>query len=223
MQPLLQLIALILIVPAGQDPQELLAAALGGRPDRVRSLVDALMPVVVVRVRRVLARNPSRAPCLAQDVDEVVQDTFVVLFTDDSRLLWNYDPGRGMSLVNYVGLIAEREAGRLVRARSAAKRKGETLTAPDDLKMRRAPAGGEGAMERLEREERMRLLLDRLRETLTAESFLVFELLFVRLLSAPEVASMLGCEVQAVYTRRSRIRTTVRALIEELQEASLDE
>jgi DNA-directed RNA polymerase specialized sigma24 family protein len=66
------------------------------------------------------------------------------------------------------------------------------------------------------------MLLRRLREELTVESFLVFELLYVRLLSAPEAASMLGCEVQAVYTRKSRIRTQVRSLLGELERCSWD-
>lgn len=216
MQPLIQLLVVVLILaPTGAEALELLAAALAGRPDKIRDLIDSLMPVVVVRVRRVLARNPARVPCLTQDVDEVVQETFLVLFARDSRLLRNYDSDRGMSLANYVGQIAEREAGRVIRARSADKRRGETLTAPDDLKMTRAPDGGEGSEEQLVRQERARALLQRLRDRLTPESFLIFELMYVRLLPAPEVAAMIGCEVQAVYTRKSRIRTTLREVIEE--------
>ena len=88
--------------------------------------------------------------------------------------------------------------------------------------LQRAPDGGEGTVALLEKRERMEMLLARLREELTDESFLVFELLYVRLLSAPEAASMLGCEVQAVYTRKSRIRTRVRALLVELEQSSWD-
>ncbi len=223
MQPLIQLLVVVLILaPTGAEARELLAAALAGRPDKIRELIDSLMPVVVVRVRRVLARNPARVPCLNQDVDEVVQETFLVLFAKDSRLLRNYDAERGMSVANYVGQIAEREAGRVIRARSADKRRGETLVAPDDLKMAHAPDGGEGSEEQLVRQERARELLARLRERLTPESFLVFELMYVRLLPAPEVAAMLGCEVQAVYTRKSRIRTTLRKVVEEFEQETGD-
>lgn len=198
------------------EAEAVLGDALGGHPQAIRALIEGLGPVVRARVRRVLSRNPARVPCMGQDVDELIQETFLVLFADDSSLLRRWDPERGMSLPNYVGQIAEREAGRYLRARSAAKRKGEELTAPDDLTMQRAPDGGTAADEQLEQDERRRDLLGRVREALTPESFLVFDLLYVRLLSAPEVAQMLGCEVQAVYTRRSRIRTTLRKLVEEM-------
>jgi len=220
-QLLIQLFVLVLILPV-QDPVEWLADALAGRPQGIRGLVQALLPIVRARVRRVLARNPAGAPCLAQDVDDVVQETFGVLFAEDARLLRRYDPERGMSLANYVGQIAEREAGRLLRARGAAKRRGEILATPMEDVLQRAPDGGEGTVALLEKRERMEMLLARLREELTDESFLVFELLYVRLLSAPEAASMLGCEVQAVYTRKSRIRTRVRALLVELEQSSWD-
>jgi len=197
--------------------QEALGDALAGDPGAVRVLIEELGPVVRARVRRVLSRNPARVPCLHQDVDELVQETFLVLFADDSSLLRRWDPERGMSLPNYVGQIAEREAGRYLRARSTAKRRGEELTAPDDLTMQHAAAGGEGADEQLERDERHRRILDHLRAALTPESFQVFDLIYVRLLSAPEVAQMLGCEVQAVYTRRSRIRTTLKKVMAELE------
>ena len=173
--------------------------------------------MIRARVRRVLSRNPARVPCLNQDVDELIQETFLVLFADDSALLRRWDPERGMSLPNWVGQVAEREAGRYLRARSAAKRRGEELTAPDDLTMQHAADGGEGADEQLERDQRRRDLLGRIRAALTPETFLVFDLLYVRLLSAPEVAQMLGCEVQAVYTRRSRIRTTLGKVVAELE------
>ncbi len=220
--PLLFLLApwfLLVLAVLGRraEAEAILADAFAGHPPAIRQLIEDLGPVVRARVRRVLSRNPARVPCLNQDIDELVQETFLVLFADDSLLMRRWDPERGMSLPNYVGQIAEREAGRYLRARSAAKRRGEELTAPDDLTMQRAPDGGDLADEQLEREQRHRDLLRRLRETLTPESFLVFDLLFVRLLSAPEVAQMLGCEIQAVYTRRSRIRSTLRKLLSELE------
>jgi len=197
--------------------QEALGDALTGDPAAIRHLIEELGPVIRARVRRVLSRNPARVPCLNQDVDELIQETFLVLFADDSALLRRWDPERGMSLPNWVGQVAEREAGRYLRARSAAKRRGEELTAPDDLTMQHAADGGEGADEQLERDQRRRDLLGRIRAALTPETFLVFDLLYVRLLSAPEVAQMLGCEVQAVYTRRSRIRTTLGKVVAELE------
>jgi len=195
-------------------PEQALAGAIGGDSAAVRDLVAGLGPVIRARLRRRLCRNPAGVVCLGQNVEELVQQTFLELFARDAALLRRYDAERGMSLLNYVGQIAEREAGRFLRARGTEKRRGEELADPGDAEFRSVPAGGEDAEEALLRQEEHQRVLDALRGELSDESFLVFELLYVRLLSAPEVAEMLGCQVQAVYTRRSRIRNTLRRVLE---------
>lgn len=196
-------------------PEEVLPGAIAGDPGAVRDLIHALGPVIRARVRRGLVRSPAAVTCLSQDVEEVVQQTMLELFARDAQLLRRYDAERGMSLVNYVGQVANREAGRHVRARSARKRRGEELVGEDDRTFETAAAPGSSAEDELLAQERHAAILDRVREALSAESYLVFEMLYVHLLSAPEVAELLGCEVGAVYTRRSRIRSTLREVLAE--------
>jgi RNA polymerase sigma-70 factor (ECF subfamily) len=188
-----------------------------GDPVAVRDLIHGLGPVIRARVRRGLCRNPDATTGLSQDVDEVVQQTLLELFARDARLLRNYDAERGMSLTNYVGQIATREAGRFVRSRTAQKRRGEELAGEDDRTFEHAAAPGQDAEDTLLQQERHRRILATLREALSDESYVVFELLYVQLLSAPEVAELLGCEVGAVYTRRSRIRTTLKNVLADLE------
>lgn len=195
-------------------PEQALDGAIAGDTAAIRDLVAGLGTVIRARLRRRLCRNPAGAVCLGQNVEELVQQTFLELFARDAQLLRRYDASRGMSLINYVGQIAEREAGRFLRARGTEKRRGEELADPNDSELRSVPADAQSAEGALLRHEEHQRILRELREELSDESFLVFELLYVRLLSAPEVAEMLGCKVQAVYTRRSRIRDTLKRILE---------
>lgn len=219
----LWIIALLMTALRQLVPEECLPGAVAGDPGSVRDLIHTLGPVIRARVRRGLCRNPEATSCLAQDVDEVVQQTLLELFARDAHLLRNYDAERGMSLPNYVGQIATREAGRFVRARNAQKRRGEELAGEDDCAFEHAASPDQGAEDTLLRQERHTRILAKLREALSDESYLVFEMLYVQLLSAPEVAELLGCEVGAVYTRRSRIRTTLKDILAGLEGAATAE
>lgn len=200
-------------------PEEVLPGAIAGDPQSIRDLIHTLGPVIRARVRRGLVRSPEPIPCLAQDIDEVVQQTFLELFARDAHLLRNYDAERGMSLTNYIGQIATREAGRFVRARGAQKRRGEELVGEDDRTFETASSPDTGAEDHLLQREQHERLLDHIRDALSPESFLVFEMLYVQALSAPEVAELLGCEVGAVYTRRSRIRAKLRSVLSDIDAA----
>jgi len=219
----LWIVALLMTVLRQLVPEEILPGAVAGDPTAVRDLIHTLGPVIRARVRRGLYRNPETTSCLAQDVDEVVQQTLLELFARDAHLLRNYDAERGMSLPNYVGQIATREAGRFVRARSAQKRRGEELAGGDDRAFEHAASPDRGAEEALLRQERHTRILAALREALSDESYLIFEMLYVQLLPAPEVAQLLGCEVGAVYTRRSRIRTTLKSVLGEFDSGAMAE
>ena len=58
MQPLIQLLVVVLILaPTGAEALELLAAALAGRPDKIRDLIDSLMPVVDALTKHASSQN----------------------------------------------------------------------------------------------------------------------------------------------------------------------
>lgn len=214
------LLVLAAVVSGGGLPPRVLRAALDGDRDALRALIAVLEPVLRARVRRKLIDTPRRSPCLPEDVEETVQETFAQLFRDDGRLLRRYSPDRGMSLLNYVGQIAEREAGRVIRSRGFAKRRGEELVEPDDYRLDAAQEPAPDVLEKLQQIEHHEALLGALRDRLSDESFLVFEALYIRLLPAADVAAMFGCAVEAIYTRRHRIRATLRTLLEERLDAT---
>ncbi len=93
-----------------------------------------LTPVIQARVARVvmrLARHLDRG-VQREEVADLTQDVFLHLLDNDARTLRAWDPARGMSLRNFVGLVAGRHA-----AAQLTRRKknlwNEEATADEDL------------------------------------------------------------------------------------------
>lgn len=93
-------------------------SALAGDADAVRWLVDTLTPVIQARVARALLRraHAAGARCSRQEVEDLTQEVFVSLFEADGKILLAWEPERGMSLANFVGLVAERQAASILRS-----------------------------------------------------------------------------------------------------------
>src|SRR5262249_2994729 len=89
-----------------------LSLALGGDAEGMRRLVAGLMPIVQARVTRGLWRHQRRTGARrdpGQETDDLVQEVFAALFAGGAKTLRAWDPSRGLSLANFVGLVAEHE------------------------------------------------------------------------------------------------------------------
>lgn len=182
-----------------------LNSALGGEIRSLRSVIAALTPVIHARVGRALHRRRARFAGGADDrMDDLVQDVFVELFRDDSRALRAWDPARGLSLANWVGLIADQRVAAAFRCR---KRQLDAAALPLD------DAPEEGARSDDDPEARVlaRDALERPLGLLRAElSPLGLSLLEALLIEEEPIASicartgMSACAVQAWSSRLKR-------------------
>jgi len=194
----------------------LVASALSGDRHAVRTLVDKLTPVVQMRVSRTLwkRRGAALGRDVRQEVEDLTQSVFLVLFANDGQALRKWDPARGASLESFVGLLADHEIASILRSR----RRGpwtEDPTEDDDL-AEGAPPGDLGPeIETLNREA-LRAIVDRLRERLSERGLELFFLLFVEERATEEVCADTGLTPDAVYAWRSRIGKLVRQIAAEL-------
>src|SRR5689334_11040943 len=95
---------------------ELIRQTLGGERAAASRLLGSLYPVVQSRVARVLWRTRRSADrSVQQEVEDLTQDVFRHLFDEGGRALQSWDPARGLSLPNFVGLLAERHAVGVLR------------------------------------------------------------------------------------------------------------
>lgn len=194
----------------------LVARALGGERLAVRALVDALTPVVQMRVARALRRRRGAAlgRDVRQELEDLTQSVFLAIFANGGQALRKWDPARGSSLEGFVGLLADHEIASILRSRRRSPWT-EDPTAEEDL-AEDAPAGDVGPeVETLSREA-LRTIVDRLRERLSERGLDLFFSLFVEERSTEEVCADTGLSPDAVYAWRSRIGKLVRQIAADL-------
>lgn len=197
------------------DPRQLIDCALAGQRAPLRELIGMLTPPIQGRVARVLLRSvgATRRGHVRAEVEDIVQHVLGALFAEDGRALRTWDATRGLSLSQYVALIAEREAISILRSKrrnpyteaptdaEALEARPSTLPRPDSDVLTRQMAG---------------TLLFRLRATLSPLGVRVFERLFCDEQAPEVVCAELGLSADALYAWRTRIRKAARQLATEL-------
>ena len=197
-----------------QEPgRELVDKALEGDETALDGLVDLLTPVIQARVARILlSHGPTAAGDLRSRVEDLVQEIFLLLFDDGGHVLDSWRPEQGLSLRNFVGLVAQRRAISILRSgKRNPWREDPTLT--DELD---GPADEPGPEAQAAAREQLRLVLARLREELSPLGWQLFDLLFLRQRSVAGVQRETGMSADAIYAWRSRLRRLVRRLTRQL-------
>ncbi|MCP3137818.1 RNA polymerase sigma factor [Pyxidicoccus xibeiensis] len=199
---------------------ELVERALARDGEALRSLVDMLTPVIQSRVARALLRRASAASGrnIRQEVADLTQDVFAALFADQGRALRAWRPERGLTLANFVGFVAERQVASILRTTC----RSPWTEDPTLLEELDSPAEDSSVELRLESQQMLEALLDRLREELSPLGLSLFEAIFIHQRSVPEVCEQMGMSRDAVYAWQSRLGRLSRRLGAELMSDSQD-
>lgn len=195
--------------------QDLLERALLGGWAAQCELVDLLTPVIQKRVARELLnwrQGASSGRNVRQEVEDLSQEVFVTLFDHDARVLRTWKPERGLSLLNFVGLVARRRAAGILRnGKRSPWRDDPTLIEefdePDDIV---------SPEELTASREMLHLVLDGLKVVLSPYGWQIFDLLFLQELSPEEVVRKTGKSLDAIYKWQSRLYRLARQIREEL-------
>jgi RNA polymerase sigma-70 factor (ECF subfamily) len=191
-------------------------ALLGDSP-ALRALVDALSPVIQARVARALLRGRAgrrQRRDLRQDVEDFTQEVFVALFENDARALRSWRQSRGLSLANFVGLIAEHQVAAILRS---GRRNPWTEEPTRSTEIDQA-AGAVSSFDRtIHSRDLLLKLLDRLHAELSPRGYQLFCLLCVDERPPSDVCDLMGISLDALYAFRSRVAKTVRRLAMDLE------
>jgi len=200
------------------ESARLVAMALAGDPSAQERLVAVLTPVIQARVSRaLLARRWALAGRdIHSEVEDLAQDVFLHLFEKNGRVLGSWQPERGLSLENFVGLIAKCKTLSFLRSGRRNAWKEELATGEEIERIADEPDSEEVVASR----EELQQLLDRMFERLSPLGWHLFVLLFVQELSVEEVMAETDLSAAAVYAWRSRLRRLARELREELSKSS---
>jgi RNA polymerase sigma-70 factor (ECF subfamily) len=207
-----------------EDTSGLVREALAGDRDALTRLVAVLTPVIQARVARTLRARRSHLGADRngrQEVEDLTQEIFLSLFAREGHVLRSWQAERGLSLENFVGLVAERQVISFLRSGRRNPRQEVPTPAHDESHEIEVAAPDSGPEEIAASREHLAVLLDRLREEVSPLGRRLFDLLFVQELSLPEVRAASGLSADAVYAWRSRLRRVARKLWSELSGKAL--
>lgn len=197
--------------------QDEVRSALAGNEPALSRLVRTLTPVIQSRVARgLLLRRTGMAAGrdVRQEVEDLTQEIFLLLFADGGKVLRSWQPERGLSFLNFIGLVAERQTASILRSGKRSPWK-EDPTLPEDFDTAAPESDPE---EVTASREQFKLLLNRLTEELSPLGRHLFDLLFLRELPLEEVVRETGMSPDAVYAWRSRLRRLAGRLLIEMSE-----
>ena len=191
------------------DDAILVNRALGGDDNALRVLVDMLTPIIQARVVRSLARRRdlSHSRDIRQEVEDMTQEVFGNLFAKGGRVLRTWDPERGLSLKNFVGLVAEREVASILRTGIRNPWRDDP-TMDDDLQDRVGTQ--DGPEQQIASREALQVILDQVRIQLSPLGMRMFQLLIIEGRDTQEVCDQVGMSAEAVYAWRSRCAKLVK-------------
>lgn len=190
--------------------QQLVSQALAGRRAALADLVDLLTPVIQARVARTVLVRGSRGgrSGVRPLVEDLTQEVFLLLFSDGGRVLRGWRPERGLSLENFVGLVARRRALSILRTgKGSPWREDPTLDEELDGETPEADPETETASR-----EQLRLVLERMREELSPLGWRLFELTMIEERPIREIETLTGMSPDAIYAWRSRLRKLAQRL-----------
>ena len=187
--------------------------AVDGNPEAIRTLVDRLTPVIQARVTRgLMRRGVAGGRDVRQEVEDFTQEVFFSLFRDGGRALRAWDPARGLSLDNFVGLLAQHQVASLLRTGKSSP----WVDLPTETEtLARQPAATPAPDQLAATREMLQSLLARLGSRLSPRGLDLFWRLLVREEAVDTVCAHTGMTAEAVYAWRSRLSRLVRSLAAE--------
>ena len=139
----------------------------------------------------------------------MLQEVLASMFENDARVLRAWKPELGLSLENFVGLVAEREVSSILRSGKRSPWKEEPT---ESASIESALEPTTDVEHLVASRELFQAILERLRDDLSPRGLLLFEALVVEERSVEDVCRAFEMQTDAVYAWRSRLLKRARAI-----------
>jgi RNA polymerase sigma-70 factor (ECF subfamily) len=196
-----------------------LGEALGAGRAGLARLIGEIAPIVQARVARALLRRRQQAAGreLRQELEDLTQEVLLALFDDDARVLRSWDPERGLSLKNFVGMVAERQVASILRSgRRSPWSDDPTNDELLEARLEQSNTNTDTVEIEVARRELLEQVLDRMLEQLSPLGRALFEAIFVHEQPVAHICRSMGLRPDAVWAWRSRLTRRARTILAEL-------
>ena len=183
--------------------------ALKGNKTQIRKIVEMLTPVIQARVARALVAwtNQKNNSQIKEEVSDISQEIFASLFKNNAKILLNWDPNKGLSLKNYVGLVAHRHALSWLRSK---KRNSFNEDPTEFNELESLNKKNPNLENQITSRNLLTIVFKRTEEGLSPTGQHLFELLFLKECSIPEITKETGMSDSAIYAWKSRLGKTLK-------------
>jgi RNA polymerase sigma factor (sigma-70 family) len=182
--------------------EELLKGCISGSKEKWNLFVKKYSNLILHTIYKTL--RVYGQPSDPDEVDDLFQEVFIAFYADNFKKLRIYDPAKGRTLASWIRLITVRMIINYIK-------KQKPTASIDDLPIEPSQAGKQ---ELVVDEESQKCLADSLEE-LSEDDKLLIELSYVRELPPETVSQMLHISVGAFYTRKNRIITKLKKIVDE--------
>ena len=182
--------------------EELLKGCISGSKEKWNLFVKKYSNLILHTIYKTLRVYDQ--PTDPDEVDDLFQEVFIAFYADNLKKLRIYDPVKGRTLASWLRLITVQLTINYI------KRQRPTISI-DDLSIEPSQVGKQ---ELIIDEETKQYLADSLEELSEDDKFLI-ELSYIRELPPETVSQMLRISVGAFYTRKNRIITKLKKIVEE--------
>lgn len=182
-------------------------------------LLEVLIPALYVRVAFVLRRRAAaaRGRNVRQELEDIVQDLLLRLFADEGKILRDWDPERGATLEQFLGLVAERHVASQLRSH----RRNPWTEDPTIAELLSEREDVTPSVEmRFASREMCIVILDRLRARLSPLALQLFYALVVEGRDADAVSAETKIPKRALYNWKNRLLKVANEIAADLERES---
>jgi len=197
------------------DEAALLQRALAGDAAAMEALTRLLTPPIQARVARTLCRRPGHKGDLGRDLEDLMQEVFVRLFAENARALRAWDPDRGLSLVGFLRMVADREVSN-VFASGRRQPSAERLELEENMDLHARSTAPDEERRAIDRDLLLKVYRE-LQTWLTPRGRELFTVVYLEERPLEEVAERFEMKRGALYAWRNRVGRKARSLLEKLQ------
>ncbi|PID39851.1 MAG: hypothetical protein CSA65_01200 [Proteobacteria bacterium] len=197
-----------------RSERELLGAVLKREPGAWDEFYERYERLIIACVRKVLLRYG--VPCLAEDLEDLLNTVCLELLRRDFKKLRAYDPERGFKLSSWVGLIATNAAHDSLRRRGPAMRSLDD--APSNYPDASDPAPSPSDLALLR--ERQDLLNEAAAHLSPGEQAFLHHY-YREGMEPAQIAETLGISINTVYSRKNKVRANLSKIVDRLRREEL--